>query len=67
MHTPATKAGRDLVNWHDLAFNYSIFVVFEVKGGVRTLCAMAETPYDMLQSQINTLKLILATSRRPLN
>ncbi len=36
-------------------------------GGVRTLCAMAEAPGEILQNQINTLKLVLASSKRPIN
>mgnify|MGYP002811287791 CR=1 FL=1 len=66
-YTHGIKAGKDLANGQDLAFNYIIVMQFGVKGGVRTLCAMAEAPDEILQNQINTLKLALANSRRPLH
>ena len=52
------------MNGQDLAFNYIVFMQFEVKGGVRTLCAMAAAPDELLQSQLNTLKLVLSHSKR---
>jgi hypothetical protein len=61
------KESRDLVHGQDLLFNYIVFLQFELQGGVRTLCAMAKAPDDLLQNQINTLKLVLANSKRPLN
>ncbi len=35
----------------DLAFSYIVFMQFEVKGGVRTLRAMAAAPDELLQSR----------------
>ena len=40
-YTHGIKASKDLVNGQDLGFNYTVLMQFEVKGGVRTLCAMA--------------------------
>jgi hypothetical protein len=54
------------VNGHDSAFSCIVFMEFEVKGGARTLCAIAAAPYDTIPSQLNTLQLVLASSKRPL-
>ncbi len=66
-YTHAVKSDKDLVNGQDLAFNYIVFMQLEVKGGVRTLCAMTAAPYELLQSQVSTLKLVLANSKRTIN
>ena len=66
-YTHGIRASKDHVNGQDLVFNYIVFLQLEVKGGVRTLCAMAVAPDEMLHNQINTLKLALANSRRPLH
>ncbi len=63
----AIRASKDLVSGQDLVFSYIVFLQFELKGGVRALCAMAEAPDDLLQSQITTLKMIMANSRRQLH
>ncbi len=63
-YTHGIKANKDLVNGQDPASNHIVFMQLEVKGGVRTLCAMAAAPYQLLQSQLHTLKLVLAHSKR---
>ncbi len=50
----------------DLAFNDIVFMQFEVKGGVQTLCAMAAAPDGVLQNSLNTLKMVLAHSKHKL-
>ncbi len=61
------KASKDLVHGQDLLFNYVVFLKYQLHNGVRTLCAMAQATHEMLQNQINTHKLVLANSKRPLH
>ena len=43
-YTHGIKASKDLVNGQGLVFNYIVFLQSKFKGGVRTLCAMAQAP-----------------------
>ncbi len=58
---------RDLTHGQDLKLNYIIFIQFSLHDGLRTLCAMAQAPSELLQNQIITLKLVLANARRELH
>ncbi len=42
---------KDLVHGQDLAFNYIVFLQFKLGDGVRTLCAMAQAPSELLQTR----------------
>ena len=51
----------------DLKFNYIIFIQFKLHDGLRTLCAMAQAPSELLPNQIITLKLVLMMAGRELH
>ena len=58
---------KDLTFGQDLKFNYIIFIQFKLHDGLRTLCAMAQAPSELLQNQLITLKLVLMFADRELH
>ena len=58
---------KDLTFGQDLKFNYIIFIQFKLHDGLRTLCAMAQAPSELLQNQLITLRLVLMFADRELH